>query len=513
MAQGRPARLGLFGLAVGYFVWYVPYAGLTKALSSGLLPGIRPVGGLVLLPASALGTLVGMPIFLTAVRWWRYAGRRRAFGLDLPLPGRKTLAAGFWMALIIGTTTLNYTFIGASILLMLLLMRGGVLILSPVVDTFRRRKVHANSWAGLALSLTAVAVALRDVHSYHLVWLAAVSVGLYLTGYIGRFTIMSRHAKRGVDEVDRRYFVEEHVAAPVWLVILCAVPALIGHGQQMADLREGFTGFLAPPAAIPAFAIGLLYECLFIFGTLIYLDRREYTFGVPANRCASLFSGVVASLGVAWLFAVAPPSVPQFEAAGVIVLAVLALSSPTIYPSVAKALAARRLAGVPATGVRQRLLLFVCGGNTCRSPMAAAIARAELAPASGTGGAGGLGVLSAGLSARPGEPMTPEAGQVQHELGVDGGRHRSQPVTRELVEAADAVYCMTRAQRDAVSAMAPQAAERTFCLDPRADVPDPFGQPLEKYRACAKRLQGLVRSRLTEWQERYALSLGVEGGR
>ncbi len=502
MAQGRPSKPGLFGLATGYFAWYVPYAGLTKALSSGLLPGLRPVGGLVLLPASALGTLVGAPVFLTLARWWRYSGRRQPFGLDLPLPGRKTLAAGFWMALIIGTTTLNYTFIGASILLMLLLMRGGVLILSPIVDTLRRRKVHAHSWAALALSLAAVAVALRDVTSYHLVWLAAVSVGLYLTGYVGRFTIMSKHAKRGVEDADRRYFVEEHVAAPVWLVALCAVPAVIGHGPQMADLREGFTSFLTTPAAIPAFVIGLLYECLFVFGTLIYLDRREYTFGVPANRCASLFSGVVASMGVAWLFSAARPSSAQFEAAGVIVLAVLALS----YPSIVEALAARRPVGVPATRVGQRLLLFVCGGNTCRSPMAAAIAQAELAPANG------VGVLSAGVSARPGEPMTREAGQVLDELGVDAGRHRSRAVTPELIEAADAVWCMTRAQRDAVVAMAPHAAERTFCLDPKADVPDPVGQPLHVYRACAARLQELVRRRLTEWRERYPLPLGFEGG-
>jgi protein-tyrosine-phosphatase len=489
---GPEANPRLDGLALGYFFWYIPYAALTKVLSSGLLPGIRPVGGLVLLPASALGTLVGAPIFLTAMRWWRYSRRRQVLGREIPFPGRETLVAAFWMALIIGTTTLNYTFIGASILLMLLLMRGGVLVLSPLVDAFRGRKVHVHSWVALALSLVAVVVALRDVHSYHLIWLAAVSLGLYLTGYVGRFAIMSKHAKTGVPATDRRYFVEEHIAAPVWLVLLCAVPALIGQGQQMADLREGFTSFLLTPAAIPAFVIGLLYECLFIFGTLIYLDRREYTFGVPANRCASLFSGVVASLGVAWIFGVTPPSVAQFQAAGVIVLAVLALSSP----SFAKVLVARRLAAVHAAlaSKGQRVLLFVCGGNTCRSPMAEAIARAELASARRSG----WGVLSAGLSARPGTRVTRSTVEVLRELGIQATRHLSRSVTPELLAGADAVYCMTRAQREALIELAPEAADKIFCLDPDGDIAEPSGKAADLYRHYAARIRGLVRRRLAE---------------
>jgi hypothetical protein len=57
----------VFYLALGYFVSYLPYAILAKALSSGIVPGVdAPVGGLVLLPAAALGQLLVMPIFLGA---------------------------------------------------------------------------------------------------------------------------------------------------------------------------------------------------------------------------------------------------------------------------------------------------------------------------------------------------------------------------------------------------------------------------------------------------------------
>jgi hypothetical protein len=72
------------------------------------------------------------------------------------------------MAVVIGTTTLNFTFVGASILFMLLLMRASVLILSPIIDIVRGRKVYVYSLIALGLSLLAVAVSLGDANSYRL---------------------------------------------------------------------------------------------------------------------------------------------------------------------------------------------------------------------------------------------------------------------------------------------------------------------------------------------------------
>jgi protein-tyrosine-phosphatase len=186
-----------------------------------------------------------------------------------------------------------------------------------------------------------------------------------------------------------------------------------------------------------------------------------------------------------------------------VILAAFVLSYPTVKGRMAARAARRAAAG-------RRTLLFVCGGNTSRSPMAAAIARAEL-------GAGGSAprweVESAGVSVRsPGSPITPEAVVALRELGVDvPAHHVSRPLTPQMCADTEAVYCMTEAQREAVIAMAPDAAGRTFCLDPAADVADPAGQPLDAYRACARQLQVLVRDRLQERRERYALS-GVDGG-
>jgi protein-tyrosine-phosphatase len=149
----------------------------------------------------------------------------------------------------------------------------------------------------------------------------------------------------------------------------------------------------------------------------------------------------------------------------------------------------------PAAAV-ERLFLFVCSGNTCRSPMAEAIARAELAARFGRRPP--LQVLSAGLSVRDGAPMTEEAEVALRSLAVEPGRHRARPLTRELVERAEAVYCMTASQRQAVLRMLPEAAGKTACVDPEGDVPDPIGSALPVYESCARRLRELVRARLAE---------------
>ncbi|MFD1044228.1 TIM barrel protein, partial [Kibdelosporangium lantanae] len=267
--------------------------------------------------------LVGAPLFLGFTGWWRYVGRR--------FPSRTMVLAGFFMALVIATTTLNYTFAGVSILFMLLMMRAGVLILSPIVDTVRRRRVRVWSWAALAFSLLAVITALSDVSNYVLTAGAVVSLAFYFFGYVGRFQIMSRVAKTGLIEVDRRYFAEEAVTSAVWQVLLCGLLAVLPLGAVSGALRAGFTTFLATPAVVPAFAVGLLYSALYVYGTLIYLDPREYTWCVPANRCASLLSGLVASFVLTWLTGIALPGTGQFVATGFVVCAIFALSYPALF--------------------------------------------------------------------------------------------------------------------------------------------------------------------------------------
>ncbi|MFL4903387.1 hypothetical protein ACJ6WF_09440 [Streptomyces sp. MMS24-I2-30] len=262
-------------LTFGYFISYIPYAMLVKALASGVTPlSSQQVSGYEMLPAAVLGQLVAMVFLLALTGRWRHLRRRETGGHRIPVAGRETLAAGFFTSLIVGATTMNYTFSGVSILFMLLLMRGGVLILSPLIDAARKRRVMKNSWAGLCLSLLAVSVALADVHS---------------------------------------------------------------------------------PTPLPAHPMA------------------------PGARSA------LAGLGL------------------------------------------RRVPG-------------------------------------------------------RGNPR----------------RHRARPITSELCRVSSVFYCMTRAHRDRVSALAPEAASRTVRLDPHGDIPDPHGQSPEAYRRCAQHLQRAVRLRLGE---------------
>ncbi len=148
-----------------------------------------------------------------------------------------------------------------------------------------------------------------------------------------------------------------------------------------------------------------------------------------------------------------------------------------------------------------QVIVFICTGNTCRSPMAAAIAGAWLARKLGVDPASlrqhHLAVESAGLHATEGMPATAEARTAALELGADLGRHRSRAVSEDLLRRADVIYTMTQAHRDELLERYPAAADKTFTLDPDSDIEDPIGSAVGRYRQLAKRLEALVAQRLS----------------
>jgi hypothetical protein len=334
--------LAIWGFAFGYFACYAPYSALTKALSSGLLEGMtRGISGLELLPWSTLASLVGMFVFLTVKGWWRYAGHRAVLGVRVPCPGRWTLLSGLCSAAIIGTTTLAYTFQGTSIVFMMLLMRGGVLALAPIVDKASGRRVRWPSWVALGLSLAAVGVAMGPGVDMRLSLVAAIDLMAYLMAYFFRLRAMSHLAKSEDPAVSIRYFVEEQMVATPAIVLTLAALALVGEGRVMMDIREGFTHFLERGRMLEEVSIGLLSQGTGIFGGLILLDHRENAFCVPVNRASSILAGVLATWGLSvWL---GQRGVGPNEAVGaVLVIAAMAVLS---VPTVLRARQARSAAG------------------------------------------------------------------------------------------------------------------------------------------------------------------------
>jgi len=151
------------------------------------------------------------------------------------------------------------------------------------------------------------------------------------------------------------------------------------------------------------------------------------------------------------------------------------------------------------------LVLLVCTGNTCRSPMAEMICRQLLAKRLKCKieelEDRGVMVMSAGIAAMLGGRASVEAVEVMAEMGLDLAGHETQPLTEPLVRHADAIFTMTRAHRDALLAQWPSAAERTRLLSPKgADISDPIGASVDRYRQCAVEIRNELKHRIKELQ-------------
>jgi protein-tyrosine-phosphatase len=502
LTEKRKYSLGIWALGLGFYLFYTPYSGLTKALSSGLLTGTSgPVKGTVLLPLSAIATVVGMLGFITVMGWWKYAGRRKFFGLEIPFPRRLTFLSGVCMATIMGTTTLAFTFGGLSIVLVLVLLRGGTLVIAPIVDFIVGRRVRWFSWTAMIVSLAAVLVALSDASTYTLTVAAIIDVAAYLAAYFFKLQFMSRLAKSDERTATLRYFVEEQMVASPLLVVVLVVLALIGYGDVMMGFRTGLTVFVTTPGAVFAAMGGLFYAALCICTTLIFLDRRENTFCMPMHCGSSMLSGFTATAILAYLYNQSSPTIAQNVSAGFIVIA-LAFLSPLHHFNRVLEKVKRFFGFAPPLPQPQRVFLFVCSGNTCRSPMAAAIANAEIATRLGIPVNAletvNVRALSAGVSARVGAPITPEAAEVLQSLSVPVKPHAARNLTPELAAEAEMIFCMTSAVRKAVIEMLPSVANKTLCLSHEADVDDPIGKGMAAYVNCARQIQRLVQLRFDE---------------
>ena len=119
-------------------------------------------------------------------------------------------------------------------------------------------------------------------------------------------------------------------------------------------------------------------------------------------------------------------------------------------------------------------VLFVCTGNTCRSPMAEGIFREML-----HGKNAGISCGSAGLAAADGVAPTPHAVEACREIGVDISGQRSRRLSRRDLQDTDLFIVMTKAHMQALLASG-VPAEKIRVLD----VPDPYGGTLEVYQRC-----------------------------
>lgn len=135
---------------------------------------------------------------------------------------------------------------------------------------------------------------------------------------------------------------------------------------------------------------------------------------------------------------------------------------------------------------KKDLIVVVCTGNICRSPMGerllAHALKKEDEPLRS------FKVVSAGTHAAEGQAASLHSVKALEKVGIDLADHQSQPVSEKLLQHAVAVFCMSRSHRDVLEALYPEYAERfhlfrEFMESPqRPDISDPFGLNASAYQ-------------------------------
>jgi len=139
------------------------------------------------------------------------------------------------------------------------------------------------------------------------------------------------------------------------------------------------------------------------------------------------------------------------------------------------------------------VLLFVCSGNTCRSPMAEYLCRALLEEYK----ISNVEVYSAGIFAIPGMMPSFYAQRVMEEIGIDISTHLSRKLDNELLNSASLVFVMTTEHKKLLKSLYPEFNNK-FLLLGEEDILDPSGEDLEKYRQVCDKIEKEIRKFIEE---------------
>jgi protein-tyrosine-phosphatase len=138
-------------------------------------------------------------------------------------------------------------------------------------------------------------------------------------------------------------------------------------------------------------------------------------------------------------------------------------------------------------------VLFICTGNTCRSPMAEQIFNEQTKGLSAQ-------AFSAGLNVSAGSPISPKAAEALTNLGYSTKEHSSTQVSTQAIEEADVILTFTQDQKDEVAKRFPAAVDKLSTISEYAnrgtgtseDVSDPYGKSAEVYKETAETINSLV---------------------
>lgn len=133
-------------------------------------------------------------------------------------------------------------------------------------------------------------------------------------------------------------------------------------------------------------------------------------------------------------------------------------------------------------------ILFVCTGNTCRSPMAAALMN-KIAEDSGID----VKATSAGIFAESGTKVSENAVLAMREFELDIESHRAVQLNEEMIKSADIVLTMTEGQKMMILSYAPEKIFSVYeFIESEGDVKDPFGGDLDEYNETAQEIYDVL---------------------
>lgn len=150
-------------------------------------------------------------------------------------------------------------------------------------------------------------------------------------------------------------------------------------------------------------------------------------------------------------------------------------------------------------------IVTVCTANICRSPMAEALLKHALAAQPEP--LKSWRIVSAGVAARPGDRVSENSVISLKKVGLDIKDHTSQPLTRQLIDNAIAVLCMTESHRAMIQLSFDPPPKNVYLFRefmPRAadkEIGDPYGGPLSEYEACRDEMVEAIPSLLEFFKE------------